>query len=98
MRIKNLYPGSWGSNCFLLISGTHAAIVDPSACAERILDEVKAEGAQLEAILLTHGHFDHTVSMDTLREKTGISKTVIEILRRNHVLDGLTETNQLSFF
>ncbi len=78
MRIKNLYPGSWGSNCFLLINGTHAAIVDPSACAERILDEVKTEGAQLEAILLTHGHFDHTVSMDTLREKTGIPAMIHE--------------------
>lgn len=78
MQIKNLYPGSWGSNCFLLISGTHAAIVDPSANAERILEAVKAEGAQLESILLTHGHFDHTVSMDTLREKTGIPAMIHE--------------------
>jgi len=38
------------------------------------------------------------ISIEELREHTGISKTVIEILRRNHVLDGLSETNQLSFF
>ncbi len=37
-------------------------------------------------------------SVEELRERTGISKAVIEILRRNHVLDGLSETNQLSFF
>ncbi len=37
-------------------------------------------------------------SVQELRERTGISKTVIEILRRNHVLDDLTETNQFSFF
>ncbi len=37
-------------------------------------------------------------SVEDLRLRTGISKTVIEILRRNHVLDGLTETNQLSLF
>ena len=37
-------------------------------------------------------------SIEELREHTGISKAVIEILRRNHVLDGLSETNQLSFF
>ncbi len=37
-------------------------------------------------------------SIEELRERTGISKTVIEILRKNHVLDGLSETNQLSFF
>ncbi len=37
-------------------------------------------------------------SIEELRERTGISKAVIEILRRNHVLDGLSETNQFSFF
>ena len=37
-------------------------------------------------------------SVEDLREHTGISKAVIEILRRNHVLDGLSETNQFSMF
>ena len=37
-------------------------------------------------------------SVEELRQHTGISKTVIELLRRNHVLDGLSETNQFSFF
>ena len=37
-------------------------------------------------------------SIEELRLRTGISKAVIEILRRNGVLDGLTETNQFSFF
>ena len=37
-------------------------------------------------------------SVEDLREHTGISKSVIELLRRNHVLDGLSETNQFSFF
>ncbi len=37
-------------------------------------------------------------SIEELRLRTGISKTVVEILRKNHVLDGLTETNQFSFF
>jgi DNA polymerase-3 subunit alpha (Gram-positive type) len=37
-------------------------------------------------------------SIEELRLRTGISKSVIEILRRNGVLDKLTETNQFSFF
>ncbi len=37
-------------------------------------------------------------SIEDLRVRTGISKSVIEILRRNHVLDGLSETNQFSLF
>ena len=37
-------------------------------------------------------------SVEDLREYTGISKAVIEILRRNGVLDSLQETNQFSMF
>ncbi len=41
---------------------------------------------------------ENIYSIEELRLKTGISKTVIEILRRNGVLSGLTETNQLTLF
>jgi DNA polymerase-3 subunit alpha (Gram-positive type) len=37
-------------------------------------------------------------SVEDLRLHTGISKSVVEILRRNHVLDDLAETNQFSLF
>ena len=37
-------------------------------------------------------------SVEELRERSGISKSVIEVLRRNHVLDGLSETNQFTLF
>ena len=71
MEIRNLYPGSWGSNCYLLVSDGHAAVVDPSADARTILNAVQAEGATLDCILLTHGHFDHITSVDSLRDATG---------------------------
>ena len=78
LKLINLYPGSWGSNCYLLISGSHAAVVDPSANAETILNRVQAEGARLECILLTHGHFDHMISIDPLRQRTGIPAMIHE--------------------
>ena len=37
-------------------------------------------------------------SVQELREKAKLSRAVIELLRANGVLNGLTETNQLSFF
>ena len=37
-------------------------------------------------------------SIEDLQIRGKVSKTVIEILKKNHVLDGLNETNQLSFF
>lgn len=73
MDIYNLFPGSFASNCYLLISGNQAAVVDPSADADTILQKVAQKGATLQYILLTHGHFDHIFSLDSLREKTGVS-------------------------
>ena len=70
LEIFNLFPGSWCSNCYILVSGTHAAVVDPSASAKGIVDFLKTKGATLEYIVLTHGHFDHIISLDTLREAT----------------------------
>ena len=70
MNIQNLYPGSWGSNCYLLTVGKHAAIVDPSASVNALVNAVKCADARLEYIFLTHGHFDHITSMDKLREET----------------------------
>ena len=72
MEIYNLFPGSFGSNCYLLVSGNQAAVVDPSADADVILKKATEKGATLQYILLTHGHFDHICSLDTLREKAGI--------------------------
>ena len=78
MQIHNLYPGSFGSNCYLLTSGTHAMIVDPSADADRILQAAAKLGAKPERILLTHGHFDHLLSVDLLRDKTGVPACIHE--------------------
>lgn len=72
MEIYNLFPGSFGSNCYLLISGDQAAVVDPSADADKILQKAAEYGADLQYIFLTHGHFDHICSLDTLRDKTSI--------------------------
>ena len=72
MKILNICEGSWSSNCYALISENHALIIDPSASTKAILETLEREGAVLERILLTHGHFDHILSLDTLRDKTGV--------------------------
>ena len=78
MNILNLYPGSWGSNCYLLSVGTHALIVDPSANAQTILSATEQIGATLEGILLTHAHFDHIVSVNGIRDQINIPLYVHE--------------------
>ncbi|MBQ7380039.1 MAG: MBL fold metallo-hydrolase [Clostridia bacterium] len=67
MQIINLFPGSYNSNCYILVHNAEALVIDPSASAKAIMERVQKEGAVLKGILLTHGHFDHIVSIDTLR-------------------------------
>ena len=79
MRIHRLYPGSFGANSYLLIArdGT-AAVVDPSPDADTVLGALRGDGANISRILLTHGHFDHILSLDTLRDRTGVPAGIHE--------------------
>ena len=71
MRIRNLCRGGWASNCYLVSQGTDAVVIDPSSPAAEITALLADAGLTLRGILLTHGHFDHILSLDTLRDATG---------------------------
>ena len=72
MQIVNLFPGSWGANCYVISDSSRAAVIDPSASAKGILDYLKANNLTLDYIILTHAHFDHILSLDTLRDATKV--------------------------
>jgi hydroxyacylglutathione hydrolase len=61
LDVQMLTVGSLAENCFLLRreGGDRALVVDPGEEPERILAAVSEWGAEVEAILLTHTHFDH---------------------------------------
>jgi glyoxylase-like metal-dependent hydrolase (beta-lactamase superfamily II) len=61
MKIKVLTVGPMSENCYLVIdeSTNHAVLIDPGDEADRILAAVRESGATLDAIWLTHAHFDH---------------------------------------
>ena len=73
LEIYNLFPGSWHSNCYVLIGSDEdqrrkAIVIDPSADARDIVEFLKEKNARLEYIVLTHGHFDHIMTLDKLRD------------------------------
>ncbi|MBR1457596.1 MAG: MBL fold metallo-hydrolase [Oscillospiraceae bacterium] len=49
----------------------HGFLIDPGAEAGRLLSLIRREGWVIEAILLTHGHFDHTGAVNELRDVLG---------------------------
>ncbi len=71
--MRMLTVGSVAENCFVIHNedSGKALIVDPGEEAERILAEVEATGAEVEAILITHCHFDHIGAVAPVAKATG---------------------------
>ena len=60
-------------NCFLFSreDSDRALIVDPGEEADKLLGAIDALGVTLEAILLTHTHFDHVGAVAPVARATG---------------------------
>jgi glyoxylase-like metal-dependent hydrolase (beta-lactamase superfamily II) len=61
-------------NCYIVRANGHsisALIVDPGDEPERLLGAVDALGVQIDAILLTHCHFDHIGAVAPVAAATG---------------------------
>jgi len=65
--------GPVAENCFIFRQdrGEHALVVDPGDEAERLLGAIEELGVSIEAILLTHTHFDHVGAVAPLARATG---------------------------
>jgi len=59
------------SNSYLLSQGSRAVIVDPGGDPAPLLASLKAGGLALEAVLLTHMHYDHIAGVPGLVAATG---------------------------
>jgi glyoxylase-like metal-dependent hydrolase (beta-lactamase superfamily II) len=61
LKIHTLTLGLYQTNCYIIHDENSAAccVIDPGYDGMRILRETQALGLHIEAILLTHGHFDH---------------------------------------
>ncbi|MDY0340706.1 MAG: MBL fold metallo-hydrolase [Coriobacteriia bacterium] len=71
MRIARLTLGPLDTNCWLVDDGAGgpSLVVDPADEAEAILSAV--DGASVEAVVLTHGHFDHIAAAREVCAATG---------------------------
>jgi len=73
MNVRMFTVGMVQENCFLAGGeGTdRAVIVDPGDEAPRLLSAIEEAGATLDAILLTHTHFDHVGAVAAIARATG---------------------------
>ena len=73
MELIHLNVGRLQTNCYIVWheGSTCCAVIDPGEEADRILRTVQSKGLSIEAILLTHGHFDHVGAVKDLHNQTG---------------------------
>lgn len=55
----HLYTGPLDVNTYIVINGNVGFVVDPGGDAQEIYSIFQKQKAKIEAILLTHAHFDH---------------------------------------
>jgi hydroxyacylglutathione hydrolase len=73
MNVRMFTVGPVQENCFLLWQedSNKALIVDPGDDASKLLDAIRELGLEIEAILVTHCHFDHIGAVAPVAEATG---------------------------
>ncbi len=74
MEIKKVEVGDLKTNCYVLVKGLEALIIDPGADKEKIINLVGNK--KVLAILITHYHFDHVGVLDEI--KTFYSAPIID--------------------
>ncbi|RYD85787.1 MAG: MBL fold metallo-hydrolase, partial [Verrucomicrobiaceae bacterium] len=73
-NVETFVNGVFRQNAHLAIhqQNGRAVLVDPGGSAEEIGDRISEVADSLDAILLTHGHFDHVGAVDALAERFGL--------------------------
>ncbi|MEK7447588.1 MAG: MBL fold metallo-hydrolase [Patescibacteria group bacterium] len=91
MDIKRIVVGPVETNCYLLILNNELAVIDPGDEPGKIISEIEntplchsRAGGNPDLriipkyILLTHGHFDHVMAVNELKEKYGFEVAIGE--------------------
>ncbi|MBQ1410648.1 MAG: MBL fold metallo-hydrolase [Oscillospiraceae bacterium] len=74
MKLTQLTVGSIGTNCYMLYDETSkaAVVMDPSDEAVLVAARIEALGLDVKAVLLTHGHFDHSGEAAKIADRAGV--------------------------
>lgn len=73
MDIRTIEVGPLSTNCYILQDGVHSVIIDPGYSPGRLEQYILENGLKPEAILLTHGHFDHIMAVNELKSALDVT-------------------------
>lgn len=73
MKLTVFPERGFGSNAYLITSGKIGLIIDPGGHEKEILKSLSQQEVSLRYIVNTHGHVDHIMGNQLLKEKTDAS-------------------------
>ena len=82
--VRAFTVGPVQENCYIVRAdpdATHALIIDPGDEPERLLAAIDELGVQVDAILITHCHFDHIGAVAPVARATGAPVYVPQLER-----------------
>ena len=89
MNIIAMPVGLYQTNCYMVYGeGNKCVLIDPGYQAAELLAQVARQGKKLEAILLTHGHFDHVGAVRDIAAETDCKVYICE--KETALPEGLT--------
>jgi glyoxylase-like metal-dependent hydrolase (beta-lactamase superfamily II) len=72
MNILTYQVGQMQANCYFLIDGHDALVIDPGDSGEFLLEIISRQSLNVHAILATHGHFDHIMAAGEMQLALGV--------------------------
>lgn len=79
MKIQMIRNAIAAENTYFITNDEATIIIDPGSETKEILDLIDGLEKPVVAILLTHTHYDHIMSVDAVRDKTGAPLYVSEL-------------------
>lgn len=71
MKVTTLILGKLGANCYIAMDDHHiGTVIDPGGNLEDLMETIQRKSIDVQAIILTHGHFDHMMAAAQLSENT----------------------------
>lgn len=71
MQVNRMELGIYATNCYIVSGNTpgRCVLIDPADRGDRVIDMMESLGVQPEAVLLTHGHYDHILAVPALQKR-----------------------------